>query len=1103
MKDAVIAVALLLVLAAPAAPAPELREVQARVAAAWRAQPAAAPGGAAVAPALLPSPELAEVAPRLRQAVVRARAAADAARPGADDGHAALAAVAPGLELHRRENGTLRALHAEELAPAPAGARRRAAVPDAAARALDFAARHRRLFRLEDPAAELAPGPVETDDLGRRRVLFRQLHGGLPVWPTGLAAHFDREGRLQSWTGAYIPTPALAELAPRLPAADAVARTKARLPGGWAAQATEPELIVHAPLEGEPRLAWKFDLTLGLAQAWRLVVAADDGRTLHRGPLVHDASVAGRGVDLTGATRGLNVWRQGQTHYLIDASKPSFDPAFDPVTNPRGVITILDARDLPLAQLDNNVFHITSPAADAWSVPAGVSAAFNFSLTFDYFLERHGRSSLDGAGGNITALVRVDFDDAFWNGALSLMAFGNRKPYAASLDVVAHELAHGVTEKSANLIYQNQSGALNEAFSDIFGELVEARARGRNDWLIGSELAAPLRNMREPGVLEWAPGRPYPATWAEFVRLPNTPEGDNGGVHINSSIINRGFHLLAEGLPGAVGLEDAGRIFYRALTRHLQAQSQFIDARLAAVLSAGEIFGAGSTQARRTAEAFDAIGVTAAPATPAPTPVPVVTGEDANLHLYPYTDFFRTAYDLYRRETARGDGAEGRRFARNLKLTRPAVSGDGALAVLVTEDHDLCLAATDDPASVECLGLAGRVHAVALSPDGRRAALVLRDPFTGQPLNRIELIDLVGEDDRSFGLVAPTTGEATVDQIRYADAMSFTTDSRELVYDALSRVRFATGGAVERWSIFSLGVATGTTIVIVPPIEGLDTGNPALGRAGTRYLAFDAVLEADGRNFVFVADLFTGTAEVLAATGLSLAYPGFTGDEGALVYAAPDGSLFGAGFSLFQQRLTTDRLAAVGDPVLYQEDARLGVIYRRGAFTGTNALPSIRLALSVTNLVLPGAVTLTATAGDPDGTVQRVEFYDGAARLGEGAPLGGGQFSLVWNNPAAGSHHVIARAVDNLGGVADSAPARLTVRPAGGGAPTLRATAAAGRLRLVIEAPPGSYEFQQSADLVTWQTLRTVTVGAGGTAATEEPVGGTPGSRGFFRLRQP
>lgn len=149
------------------------------------------------------------------------------------------------------------------------------------------------------------------------------------------------------------------------------------------------------------------------------------------------------------------------------------------------------------------------------------------------------------------------------NGA-RLLAY-DQVMHARALDILGHELTHGITQHSAGLMYSDQPGALNEAFSDIFGQAVEARVEGQADWLVGDGLGSPLRDMRNPRSLNVVPGRPYPSRMSEIVGpgdplLDRLPGRDNGGVHVNSSIVNRAFYLLAEGLPGAIGMEDAARI---------------------------------------------------------------------------------------------------------------------------------------------------------------------------------------------------------------------------------------------------------------------------------------------------------------------------------------------------------------------------------------------------------------------------------------------------------------------------------------------------------------------------------------------------------------
>ena len=131
--------------------------------------------------------------------------------------------------------------------------------------------------------------------------------------------------------------------------------------------------------------------------------------------------------------------------------------------------------------------------------------------------------------------VGDDYDNAFWNG--SLIAFGDAKPFVGALDVVGHELTHGIVDNTADLIYRNQSGALEEAFSDIFGEALEAHTFGQADWEVGAQVGTPLlnRSLRDPASRPISPdSRAYPASMSGFVKLPATFKGDNGGVHINS-----------------------------------------------------------------------------------------------------------------------------------------------------------------------------------------------------------------------------------------------------------------------------------------------------------------------------------------------------------------------------------------------------------------------------------------------------------------------------------------------------------------------------------------------------------------------------------------
>ncbi|WP_258871159.1 M4 family metallopeptidase, partial [Halobacillus trueperi] len=189
-------------------------------------------------------------------------------------------------------------------------------------------------------------------------------------------------------------------------------------------------------------------------------------------------------------------------------------------------------------------------------------------------------------------------------------------PLSAGLDVAAHEMAHGVTTNSAGLLYRFQSGALNEAFSDIFGALVD-----EEDWEIGEDIMAEdaiasgrtsLRSLSNPSkypvgedYVPYGDGNGmYPSHMDEYYDLPL--ELDNGGVHINSSIINHAAYITGE----QIGKEKLGQIYYRALTVYLQPESDFSHARESLIQSAVDLYGENSEEAQATEDGFNQVGIT-------------------------------------------------------------------------------------------------------------------------------------------------------------------------------------------------------------------------------------------------------------------------------------------------------------------------------------------------------------------------------------------------------------------------------------------------------------------------------------------------------------
>jgi Zn-dependent metalloprotease len=244
--------------------------------------------------------------------------------------------------------------------------------------------------------------------------------------------------------------------------------------------------------------------------------------------------------------------------------------------------------------------------------------------TYDFYKEVLERDSIDGAGLEIVSSVHygVNYDNAFWNGVQ--MAYGDgsgrvfvRGGLTKAIDVIGHEITHGVVQYTAGLEYASQPGALNESFADVLGTLVKQFALGQSadeaDWLLGDgilvpELGTALRSMKEPGTA--FEGDRQPGHMDDYVDLPadNDPRNDNGGVHINSGIPNRAFHLAAMAIGGNAW-EKAGRIWYASLVERLERDSEFTDAARATVEVAGELYESGGPEQEAVESAWRQVGV--------------------------------------------------------------------------------------------------------------------------------------------------------------------------------------------------------------------------------------------------------------------------------------------------------------------------------------------------------------------------------------------------------------------------------------------------------------------------------------------------------------
>jgi len=242
--------------------------------------------------------------------------------------------------------------------------------------------------------------------------------------------------------------------------------------------------------------------------------------------------------------------------------------------------------------------------------------------TYDVYKKVFSRNSIDDRGMRIDSTVHygVRYDNAFWNGRQMVYGDGDGRifgPFTRALDVIGHELTHGIIQNEAGLDYRGQPGALNESFSDVFGILVKQYTQRQSaeqaDWLVGSKLLVPgvnakgIRSMKEPGTAydDQLLGKdPQPGHMDGYVVTTE----DNGGVHLNSGIPNRAFYELAIRLKG-YAWEKAGQIWYRALTEKLRPRSNFRSAVTMTVTAAAELYGSNSLEQKAVREAWAEVGL--------------------------------------------------------------------------------------------------------------------------------------------------------------------------------------------------------------------------------------------------------------------------------------------------------------------------------------------------------------------------------------------------------------------------------------------------------------------------------------------------------------
>ena len=525
-------------------------------------------------------------------------------------------------------------------------------VPSAQARRVSIAAGADNIDALRDwdgridqlaraGALELADDQQDTLLPARRHQRFRQMYQGIPVWGADVARQTEAGVTVSVFGQLYgdITIPIEPTLQPEQ-ARDIIARLS-----GVDLAGRVPQLVV-LPLEGGGYALTYRDQAINDVDASVFFIDATDGSLRLRYNLFQNQSAIVQGVGVLGEAEKVSVHAISGTYTADDQLRPPSLLTFDMRGSLPATLNALNG----LTAL--TTANLAQDPSTTWTDGANVDAQVYEGFTYDFYFKRFGRRGLDDHNTRILGMTHtVRPQDIFTASAsvvgqfylnafycnscgrdgLGVMVYGEGsgpalfstgtvlftiRNFAGSLDVVAHELTHGVTAHSSGLLSLNEAGALNEAFSDMMGTSVEFYTRPASaNYIMGDNLTSVIvpglqRSLQDPLSL----GTP------DNYSIRRTDSADNGEVHANSTIASHAFYLAIEGGTnrtsklavagvGASNRDQIEKVFYRGFTQLLPSNATFATARAATIQAARDLYGVGSAAERAVTQAWTAVGV--------------------------------------------------------------------------------------------------------------------------------------------------------------------------------------------------------------------------------------------------------------------------------------------------------------------------------------------------------------------------------------------------------------------------------------------------------------------------------------------------------------
>ena len=483
----------------------------------------------------------------------------------------------------------------------------------------------------------------EKDELGNTYVKLHQTINGVEVEGKQLTVRFDKNGVISSVLGNVENiAQSITKLGSKNLTTDSainIAKAQVNAKTLRAVPAVQKTILVDNNKAYE---VYKVNIQYNEPKIgnWNVYVEANSGKVVKtENNIRYDGAVVGSGTAIDGTKKSLNLYQSGTTYQMKDTTKAM-----------TGTITTYNAKNGT-----TEPGTLMTSSSTTISDKAAVSAHYYAGVVYDFYKILLNRNSLDNNGMSIISSVHYDsnYDNAFWDGSQMVYGDGDGTEFtylSGDLDVVGHEMTHGVTERTANLTYSNQSGALNESTSDVFGVLIETYDKynvknggtwqfNASDWVVGDDIYTPgtpgdaLRSLADPTLYS------QPANMSNYQTSPNTENGDYGGVHTNSGIPNKAAFLVAQ----ALGCEKTARIYYKALTTYYTSSTDFAASKTALVQAATDLYGASSAEVQAVTNAYASVGIGGS--TPPPSSNDTYEPNDTTATAYAITS--GTTYNSY------------------------------------------------------------------------------------------------------------------------------------------------------------------------------------------------------------------------------------------------------------------------------------------------------------------------------------------------------------------------------------------------------------------------------------------------------------------------